>query len=93
MLTIEQRLGITKYQVDDEQAHIVLHNEFCSECAGKPCLYFCPARCYTLDETGATRFDYVGCVECGTCRVACPIHGAIEWNYPRGGFGVNYRYG
>jgi ferredoxin-like protein FixX len=24
--------------------------------------------------------------------VACPS-GALEWRYPRGGFGVQYRYG
>ena len=31
------------------------------------------------------------CVECGTCRVVCP-HGSIEWNYPRSGMGIWYRF-
>jgi phytoene dehydrogenase-like protein len=28
----------------------------------------------------------------GSCHVACPL-GALQWSYPRGGFGVQYRYG
>ncbi|NPV74148.1 MAG: ferredoxin family protein, partial [Pelotomaculum sp.] len=38
-------------------------------------------------------FDYAGCLECGTCRAVCPKEGAIAWGYPRGGFGVSFRYG
>ncbi|WP_243678951.1 4Fe-4S dicluster domain-containing protein [Vulcanisaeta distributa] len=33
-----------------------------------------------------------GCLECGTCRVVCPENN-IEWNYPKSGFGVQYRFG
>jgi len=49
-----------------------------------------PAKCYVQQG------DYVvlsteACVECGTCRVVCP-HGAIEWNYPRSGMGIWYRF-
>ena len=35
---------------------------------------------------------YENCLECGTCRLACPYEN-ISWKYPRGGFGVKYRYG
>ncbi|MEK6545549.1 MAG: ferredoxin family protein, partial [Nitrospinota bacterium] len=31
-----------------------------------------------------------GCLECGTCRIACEF---IEWRNPKGGYGVCYRYG
>jgi ferredoxin like protein len=31
-------------------------------------------------------------LECGTCRIACP-HSALEWEYPRSGFGVQFRFG
>ncbi|MDH7479765.1 MAG: ferredoxin family protein, partial [Syntrophomonadaceae bacterium] len=44
-------------------------------------------------KDGEISFDCAGCLECGTCRVVCPRPGAIEWNYPRGGFGIVYRYG
>ncbi|MBE3587724.1 MAG: ferredoxin family protein [Thermoanaerobacteraceae bacterium] len=91
-LSIEQLLGINKFIVDEEAAHIVLNKEICAACAGKPCTAACPAGLYTLKD-GKISFDYAGCLECGTCRVICPRAGAINWQYPRGGFGINYRYG
>ena len=30
------------------------------------------------------------CLECGTCLIICE-KGALDWKYPRGGFGVRYR--
>ncbi|HOV79032.1 MAG TPA: hypothetical protein PK728_02920, partial [Bacillota bacterium] len=49
---------------------------------------------YTVKEgESEISFDYAGCLECGTCRAVCPKKGAIDWRYPRGGFGINYRYG
>lgn len=92
-LTIEQLLGINKFAVDDEQAHIVLKKEVCASCQAKPCTFACPASLYTLKD-GKISFDYAGCLECGTCRVVCPkANEALTWQYPRGGFGVNFRYG
>jgi len=92
-LSIEQLLGIDKFAVDDEEAHIVLNKEICASCPDKPCTFACPACLYTLKEDGDIGFDYAGCLECGTCRVICPKEGAITWQYPRGGFGINFRYG
>jgi ferredoxin-like protein FixX len=40
---------------------------------------------------GTARPD--GCVECGTCRVIAEVTGDIEWNYPRGGYGVSFKFG
>ncbi|HOV80991.1 MAG TPA: ferredoxin family protein [Bacillota bacterium] len=91
-LSIEQLLGIDKFAVDDEQAHIVLNKEICAFCADKPCTFACPAGLYVWKD-GEMSFDYAGCLECGTCRAVCPKEGAISWRYPRGGFGINFRYG
>jgi ferredoxin like protein len=92
-MTIEQLLGINKFAVDDEQAHIVLKKEVCASCQTKPCTFACPAGLYILKD-GEISFDYAGCLECGTCRVVCPkASEALNWQYPRGGFGVNFRYG
>jgi len=33
---------------------------------------------------------YETCLECGTCYVVCDKE-AVDWNYPRGGYGVCYR--
>lgn len=92
-LSIEQLLGIDKFAVDGDEAHIVLDATVCSRCSSKPCAFACPAGLYTLKE-GEIVFDYAGCLECGTCRVVCPNAAvAMKWKYPRGGFGINFRYG
>ena len=52
---------------------------------------YLPVQNYTLEEERLV-FSWQGCVECGACRIACTA-GAIEWDYPRGGYGVCLRYG
>ena len=92
-MSVEQLLGVDKFAVDDEHAHIKVDKEMCKTCPGKPCTYACPAGLYTVKD-GDISFDYAGCLECGTCRVVCPNAGkAITWAYPRGGFGIQFRYG
>jgi ferredoxin like protein len=53
----------------------------------------CPAGCYTLTEAGQVEVASDGCFECGTCRVMCEPAGEVEWNYPRGGYGVLFKFG
>jgi ferredoxin like protein len=86
-------LSLNKFNVDEEEAHIVLDKEICSRCQARPCLLVCPAVLYRLDKNGDISFDYAGCLECGTCRVMCTNRGIIKWEYPRGTFGISYRYG
>lgn len=89
-MTMEERLALNKYDVDTEP-HIRLKEEVCQACEPRVCLYVCPAECFKLRENKIT-FAYEGCLECGSCHIACD-KGAIEWSYPRGGFGVAYEYG
>ncbi len=86
-------LSLNKFNVDEEQPHIVLDKTICKRCSEKPCLYICPAVLYRLDKAGEITFDYAGCLECGTCRVVCKKKGIVKWEYPRGTFGINLRYG
>lgn len=89
-LSLEERLSVDNFEVD-EVPHIKVDTKMCVRCDLKPCLYICPAGLYTL-ENEEIHFNYEGCLECGSCRVVCPLE-AVDWNYPRGGFGVNYQYG
>ena len=58
-----------------------------------PCIYACPAHLYELnEESGEMQVEFAGCLECGTCMIAC-IYGSVNWICPRGEFGVQYRYG
>ena len=77
---------------NDQESHIVIRQEICHRCEPKPCLLICPAGLYSVNEAGEVLIEYRGCLECGSCRVICPL-GALAWSYPRGGFGVQYRYG
>jgi ferredoxin like protein len=36
-------------------------------------------------------FSHQTCLECGACRISCQ-NGALDWNYPKGGFGVCFRF-
>jgi ferredoxin like protein len=88
----EELLGFNKFAVDEGNPHIILDKAICAKCADKPCLVVCPAVLYTL-KGDEVNFDFAGCLECGTCRVMCKNKGIVSWNYPRGTFGVVFRYG
>jgi len=59
----------------------------------KAAVRLCPAGLYSENENGEVALASVdGCLECGTCRIACGAD-ALEWSYPEGGTGVQYRFG
>lgn len=89
-LSVENKLAVNKFDVDRE-VHIQVSGEVCKACEEHYCLYVCPADCYKLVGEHVT-FSYEGCLECGSCRIACR-RGAIEWHLPRPGFGVCFEYG
>lgn len=86
-------LSLNKFDVDEDEAHIKLDQSICAKCSDKPCLVVCPAVLYKLEKNGNIMFDYAGCLECGTCRVMCKDKGIVKWVYPRGTYGVSFRYG
>ena len=89
---LEDKLATLTFHIDKE-AHIKVKKDLCLKCTDKPCLSICPAGNYTWEVTGNQLiFNYEGCLECGTCKFVCPLD-AIQWSYPRGGFGVSYNWG
>lgn len=92
-MSIEETLMQVRYNVDKEP-HITLDKEKCRHCATTPCLYCCPADCFKIEGNELT-FNWPACLECGSCRIVCHDlgNGAVNWTYPRGGFGVCYRLG
>ncbi|MHC4780369.1 MAG: ferredoxin family protein [Planctomycetota bacterium] len=78
---------------EDRESHIVIDVSICHGCTFAACSQACPAGLYERDPDGKeARVEHAGCLECGTCRYVC-TRGAITWNPPKGGFGVQYRYG
>lgn len=59
----------------------------------KSAIKLCPAGLYSENEHGEVVLATLdGCLECGTCRLACGTE-VLDWNYPEGGMGVQYRFG
>ncbi len=90
-INIKAKLGLDTIKADT-QKHISINREICKDCAKRYCLYVCPAQTYTLNKENEIELDTDGCLECGACKIAC-LRNAVDWNYPRGGFGVQYKYG
>ena len=83
-VNVDVKLGVNKFNVDEEHPHIVVKAD-----ADKQALELlvkaCPAGLYKKQDDGSVRFDYAGCLGLGS---------ALEqWEYPRGTFGVEFRYG
>ena len=90
-VNVKAKLGVDTIKVDTKK-HITVNNRICGECKEKNCLHVCPAQVYKLNDEGEIVLDLEGCLECGTCVIACE-RGAIDWNYPAGGFGIQLRFG
>lgn len=103
---LDLKLETLAFKVDPER-HIVIHKELCAGCDEHPCIAVCPAGLYGW-EGGEIVHSCEGCLECGSCRAICPRvcrgdsqrvcrgdsqRGALAWRYPRGGYGVRYRWG
>ena len=84
-VNVDVKLGVNKFNVDEEHPHIVVKAD-----ADKQALELlvkaCPAGLYK-------KRDDAGCLECGTCRILGLGSALEQWEYPRGTFGVEFRYG
>jgi ferredoxin like protein len=90
-MRITDKLALDAFK-NDKESHICLDQKICQSCKERFCIYACPANLYSLNEKGEMVVEFAGCLECGTCMIAC-IYGSIKWEYPRSGFGVQYRFG
>ena len=93
MMSIDEKLGIDKFVVDEENAHIVIEKKHPDESEKQKLIKICPAGLYKRDKDGNLTFDYIGCLECGACRVVALGSVVKEWNFPMGAMGVEYRQG
>jgi ferredoxin like protein len=93
-MNVEAKLAANRYQVDEDNAHIQL-----ADTSRVPrqvlerLVRACPAGLYSFDADGRLRFDYAGCLECGTCYVLARGTAVKSWEYPRGDMGIEYRRG
>lgn len=90
---VEERLFQNRYLVDTGRPHIKVRPHDVPTAGLLALTRACPAGCYSLNDRGQVEIASDGCLECGTCRVICGASGDIEWNYPRGGYGVSFKFG
>ena len=95
--TVETKLGTLEWKKQPE-ANILLKKSgadspCATTCKDKPCTTVCPAKVYEWEAAHQKVIvNYENCIECGACRMICPFLN-IDCDWPRGGFGVLYKYG
>lgn len=91
-MRIEDKLYLNRYRTNEKEPHLkIIDEKVCEKCEGRPCIICCPADVYEWDGK-SMEVKYEGCLECGTCRVVCPYNN-IDWNYPKGNYGILYKFG
>ncbi|MER9173522.1 ferredoxin family protein [Mesorhizobium sp. M0955] len=90
---VEDKLYQNRYLVDSGRPHIKVRPHERPSASLLALTHVCPAKCYELNDKGQVEITADGCMECGTCRILCETSGEIEWNHPRGGFGVLFKFG
>lgn len=91
-INVEEKLFQNRYRVDAGRPHIRVKNlDVCATCAMQPCTVCCPAGCWRVED-GHIELVVDGCLECGTCRIVCEWKN-VDWNFPRGGFGILFKFG
>lgn len=91
--SLEDRLYTVKYE-DPGDSHLdVKVPGICDDkCQTDACVDVCPANVWRRDDGGVPTIAYENCLECSSCRFACP-HNNVVWTYPERGSGVTYKNG
>ena len=92
-VNVTEKLGVNRYHTDEHNSHITVDKEYPDKEEVYRIVRACPAAIYTLGDDDRLFFDYLGCLECGTCRVLSGGKVIKEWNYPVGTLGIEYRLG
>lgn len=92
-VSIDDRLGTVSYKTGKESHLKIIDPKVCLTCEGKPCTTICPAQVYSWHkEKQEIIISWENCFEMAACISACPFSN-IVFAYPKGGKGVEFRYG
>lgn len=89
--SMKAKLGVNVFK-PDKARHINIKPGCEKDPRLKAAIYVCPAGLYSMNDRGEVELDIDGCLECGTCRIACGPE-VLEWYYPGGESGVQFRFG
>lgn len=88
---LKTKLGLNVFK-EDSEFHIRIKPGLEKDLRLKNAVLVCPAGLYTFNTQGEVELNRDGCLECGSCRLACGTE-VLDWNYPGGGTGVQFRFG
>jgi len=73
-----------------EEPFIKINAKKCNGCGN--CIIVCGGEVFEMKGKRAVVAHIERCLECGNCEIAC-LPDAIEFQIPKGGTGIVYRYG
>ncbi len=88
---LKAKLGLNVFK-EDKKFHIRIKEGREKDVRLKKLVLVCPAGLYLENNKAEVVLSVDGCLECGTCLLACGSE-VLEWNYPAGGSGVQFRFG
>jgi ferredoxin like protein len=91
LMGLKAKLGLDVFK-HDKEPHIKIKPGMEKDARLKKAVLLCPAGLYSENAAGEVEFTIDGCLECGTCRIACGTE-VLDWNYPNSGCGVQFRFG
>jgi ferredoxin like protein len=91
LIGLKAKLGLDVFK-EDQEKHIEIRPGMEKDPRLKRAILVCPAGLYSENEKGEVELTIDGCLECGTCRIACGPE-VLLWHYPNGGSGVQFRFG
>lgn len=93
-MRLEDKLFLDKFRVDSESHLKIKDPGVCLQCKEKQCTFVCPVGVYKWDDNEKKIVvGWENCIEMGACMVACNEFDNIDMVYPRGGYGISYKYG
>jgi ferredoxin like protein len=90
-LSLKDKLGRDVFK-ETREPHIKIRAGREKDPVLRNAVAICPAELYRVSAEGAVELSLDGCLECGSCLIACGAE-VLEWSYPPGGGGVQYRFG
>lgn len=91
-VNVDVKLGVNKFNVDEEYLYIVVKVDVDKQVL-ELLVKVCFVGLYKKQDDGSVCFDYVGCLECGICRILGLGSVLEQWEYLCGIFGVEFCYG
>lgn len=93
VMSVTDRQARDHYDTDEAHSHIHIHQDVARATGAADILIgVCPARVYSRNPDGTIAVEYAACFECGACLAVAPP-GSLDWVYPEGGHGIQYREG